>query len=84
MSTARTALDEMSTKGEFKRTDAGYRNFVEAGSRFEPEGRLRVQFLQHPPTHPIFDFRFFFQLAATTFTSLWRAPGRTAASQQCI
>ena len=35
---ARSALDEMSTKGEFKRTDSTYRDHVKQGTRFEPEG----------------------------------------------
>ena len=37
---ARSALDEMSTKGEFKRTDSTYRDHVKIGTRFEPEGKL--------------------------------------------
>ena len=37
---ARSALDEMSTKGEFKRTDSTYRDHVKKGTRFEPEGTL--------------------------------------------
>jgi putative glutathione S-transferase len=37
-SLARTALDEMGTKGEFKRTDSVFRDTVAAGHpRFEPE-----------------------------------------------
>lgn len=39
---ARSALDEMSTKGEFKRTDSTYRDHVTKGTRFEPEGKLRT------------------------------------------
>lgn len=39
---ARSALDEMSTKGEFKRTDATYRDHVKKGTRFEPEGEYRI------------------------------------------
>jgi len=34
---AHTALDEMDTHGNFKRTDAGFLNAVEKGGRFEPE-----------------------------------------------
>ncbi|GLI71346.1 hypothetical protein VaNZ11_016508 [Volvox africanus] len=34
---ARTALDETSNTGEFKRTEAGFRNQIEPGGRFEPE-----------------------------------------------
>ena len=36
---ARTALDEMSTDGEFKRKESVWRNFVknEEGARFPPE-----------------------------------------------
>jgi len=34
---ARTALEETSAKGEFKRKDSVYRNFIEKGGRFEPE-----------------------------------------------
>lgn len=37
---ARTALDETSKTGEFKRTDAGFRNQIAPGTRFEPEGEL--------------------------------------------
>lgn len=39
---ARSALDEMSTKGEFKRTDATYRDHVKKGTRFEPEGNCAL------------------------------------------
>lgn len=35
---ARSALDEMSKTGEFKRTDATYRDHIKKGTRFEPEG----------------------------------------------
>lgn len=35
---ARSALDEMSGTGEFKRTDSTYRDHVKKGTRFEPEG----------------------------------------------
>lgn len=41
---AKTALDEMSKDGEFKRTDAAFRNIIEEGGRFEPEGNHRLQF----------------------------------------
>jgi len=37
MAAARTALDEVGTKGEFKRKDSTYRNMIEKGGRFEPE-----------------------------------------------
>lgn len=37
----RTAVDEIGVKGEFKRTDAGFRNKIEPGGRFEPEGQFR-------------------------------------------
>jgi putative glutathione S-transferase len=41
--TAKSALEEMGEKGEFKRTDATYRNHIEKGSRFEPEaGRYHL------------------------------------------
>eukprot|EP01023_Acetabularia_acetabulum_P063709 TRINITY_DN8041_c0_g1_i1.p1 TRINITY_DN8041_c0_g1~~TRINITY_DN8041_c0_g1_i1.p1 ORF type:complete len:391 (+),score=45.13 TRINITY_DN8041_c0_g1_i1:27-1199(+) len=36
--TAKTALDEMSKDGEFKRTEAGFRNHIKQGTKFEPEG----------------------------------------------
>ncbi|KAG2426855.1 hypothetical protein HYH02_014708 [Chlamydomonas schloesseri] len=40
---ARTALDETSKTGEFKRTEAGYRNQIAPGTRFEPEaGRYHL------------------------------------------
>ncbi|KAG2483117.1 hypothetical protein HYH03_018007 [Edaphochlamys debaryana] len=40
---ARTAVDEVAPTGEFKRTDAGFRNSVEKGGRFEPEaGRYHL------------------------------------------
>ncbi|GLC40101.1 hypothetical protein PLESTM_000993200 [Pleodorina starrii] len=40
---ARTALDETSTTGEFKRTDAGFRSKIERGGRFEAEaGRYHL------------------------------------------
>jgi len=40
---AHTALDEMSEKGEFKRTAAGFRNTIEKGGLFEPEaGRYHL------------------------------------------
>ncbi|GFR42957.1 hypothetical protein Agub_g3954, partial [Astrephomene gubernaculifera] len=40
---ARTALDETSKAGEFKRTEAGFRSKVEPGGRFEPEaGRYHL------------------------------------------
>ncbi|KXZ42325.1 hypothetical protein GPECTOR_161g124 [Gonium pectorale] len=43
MSKARTALDETSTTGEFKRTEAGFRSVIEKGGRFEPEaGRYHL------------------------------------------
>lgn len=35
---ARSALDEMSSTGEFKRTDSTYRDHIKKGTRFEPEG----------------------------------------------
>ncbi len=35
---ARSALDEMSGTGEFKRTDSTYRDHIKKGTRFEPEG----------------------------------------------
>ena len=40
---ARSALDEMSNTGEFKRTDSTYRDHIEKGTRFEPEGMLSDQ-----------------------------------------
>lgn len=36
---ARSALDETSN-GEFKRTDSTYRDHIQQGTRFEPEGML--------------------------------------------
>uniref|UniRef100_A0A7S0VA80 GST C-terminal domain-containing protein n=1 Tax=Polytomella parva TaxID=51329 RepID=A0A7S0VA80_9CHLO len=33
----RTAVDEVSKVGEFKRTASAYRNYIKKGSRFEPE-----------------------------------------------
>lgn len=40
---ARTALAEVSSTGEFKRTDAGYRNKIAPGTRFPPEaGRYHL------------------------------------------
>lgn len=40
---ARSALDEMSTTGEFKRTDSTYRDHIKKGTRFEPEaGRYHL------------------------------------------
>lgn len=40
---ARSALDEMSNTGEFKRTDSTYRDHVQKGTRFEPEaGRYHL------------------------------------------
>ncbi|CAD7700373.1 unnamed protein product [Ostreobium quekettii] len=40
---AHTALDETSVKGEFKRVESCFRNFIEEGSRFEPEaGRYHL------------------------------------------
>lgn len=39
---ARSALDEMSNKGEFKRTDSTYRDHVKKGTHFEPEGARRM------------------------------------------
>ena len=35
---ARSALEEMDEKGEFKRKDSTYRDFVKKGSKFEPAG----------------------------------------------
>ena len=35
---ARSALDEMDDKGEFKRKDSTYRDFVKKGSKYEPAG----------------------------------------------
>ena len=52
---ARSALDEMSGTGEFKRTDSTYRDHIKKGTRFEPEGIhgqtscLSLQSLQHSP-----------------------------------
>ena len=40
-STVRTALDETSVTGEFKRVDAAYRNVIEKGGEFEPESLPR-------------------------------------------
>lgn len=38
-----TAVDEVGTKGEFKRTDSTYRNTIAPGTRFEPEaGRYHL------------------------------------------
>ena len=37
---ARTALDEMGTKGEFVRKDSDFRSWVKSGSEYPPEGRL--------------------------------------------
>ncbi|KAL0037851.1 hypothetical protein WJX79_001928 [Trebouxia sp. C0005] len=40
---ARSALDEMSGTGEFKRTDSTYRDHIKKGTRFEPEaGRYHL------------------------------------------
>ena len=39
---ARSALDEMSGTGEFKRTDSTYRDHIKKGTRFEPEGKPRL------------------------------------------
>jgi putative glutathione S-transferase len=40
---AHTALDEIDAAGNFKRTEAGFKNTIEAGSRFEPEaGRYHL------------------------------------------
>jgi len=40
---AHTALDEMSSTGEFKRTAAGFRNTIEQGGKFAPEaGRYHL------------------------------------------
>lgn len=42
-SRARTALDEVDKKGEFKRTAAGFRNKIKPGGRFAPEaGRYHL------------------------------------------
>jgi hypothetical protein len=52
---ARSALDEMSGTGEFKRTDSTYRDHIKKGTRFEPEGIhgqivcLSLQSLLHSP-----------------------------------
>lgn len=35
---ARTALEEMGTKGEFVRKESDYRQWIKAGSEFPPEG----------------------------------------------
>lgn len=37
---ARTALDEMGTKGEFARKDSIYRQWIRKGGEFEPEGEV--------------------------------------------
>jgi len=38
-----TALDEIDAKGEFKRTDAGYKHVIAPGSQYEPEaGRYHL------------------------------------------
>lgn len=48
---ARTALDEVSTTGAFKRFDSVYRNTIAIGSRFEPEGlSLHVHSWMHGQT----------------------------------
>lgn len=40
---AKTALDEMSATGEFKRTEAGFRNWIKEGGDFPPEaGRYHL------------------------------------------
>lgn len=36
---ARTAIDEMGVKGEFRRSDALFRDFIEEGGRFPPESK---------------------------------------------
>lgn len=35
-----TALQELGRDGEFKRTDAGFRNWIEEGGKYPPEGEL--------------------------------------------
>ena len=37
MSTARTALQETGTAGEFKRKESAFRNVIQKGGEFEPE-----------------------------------------------
>lgn len=37
----RTALEEMDAKGEFKRKESQFRNFIKKGGEFEPEGKWR-------------------------------------------
>ena len=46
-SVARTALDETGAKGEFKRTDAGFRNFIEPGTQFAPEANRYVLYISY-------------------------------------
>ena len=45
--TVRTALDETSVTGEFKRVDAAYRNVIEKGGEFEPESLPRRLFFEN-------------------------------------
>jgi len=42
---ARTALDELGTTGEFKRTDAGFRNWIEPDGKFAPEAGRYVLYV---------------------------------------
>lgn len=44
---ARTALDETSKTGEFKRTDAGFRNVIQPGSEFTPEANRYVLYISY-------------------------------------
>lgn len=46
-SSARTALDETSKNGEFKRTEAGFRNHVKPGTTFAPEANRYVLYISY-------------------------------------
>ena len=89
---ARSALDEMSGTGEFKRTDSTYRDHIKKGTRFEPEGNhcqmccLSLQSLRHSPDLSklsawtcTYQTYIILQLADTIFTSLMPVHGQADA-----
>ena len=91
-----TALEEMSVKGEFKRTDSGYRKFIEEGTEYAPEGKegcfdpfssVTFGFSRALHSTSLPDDRrplCYWQPVATIFTFHTRVRGQTVVSRRFI
>lgn len=49
MGTARSALEELGTKGEFIRKESVWRDAIKEGSRFPPEGKVSILRISNRP-----------------------------------